>query len=199
MIDKTFRERFIFHYKEQIGFSTVDFGKRTITYFGYASKQFQIDNGAELTNFSKTKRVHIFDKFCIENVIEHKLIRPRTPCHNGKVERSHHSDQEALQKILCKSKSSQTIGGLQSKRDLGFPLNSHVPVSWNGMRAEGVNTITVCEKNIKRGNWVTRILYPRTLSKVGWTPYPNFDMLRSNAQQCFSTQDTKFFPGCHRW
>lgn len=153
MIDETFRERFIFPYKEQIGFSTVDFGKRAITYFGYAPKQLQIDNSAEFTNFSRTKRVHIFDKFCLENGIEHKLIRPRTPCHNGKVERSHHSDQEALQKILCKSKSSQTIGGLQSKRDLGFPLNSHAPVSRDGMRTEGVNTVSVCGKNIKRGNF----------------------------------------------
>lgn len=100
MIDETFRERFIFHYKEQIGFSTVDFGKRAITYFEYASKQLQIDNGAEFTNFSRTKRVHIFDKFCLENGIEHKLIRPRTPWYNGKVERSHHSDQEHFNNYL---------------------------------------------------------------------------------------------------
>lgn len=94
MIDEASRERFIFPYKEQSGFSTVDFVKRAITYFGYAPKVIQTDNGAEFTNFSKTKRVHILDKFCAENGIEHKLIRPRTPWHNGKVERSHRSDQE---------------------------------------------------------------------------------------------------------
>lgn len=94
MIDEATLERFIYAYKEQSGFSTVDFVKRAIIYFGYVPKVIQTDNGAEFTNFSRTKRVHIFDKFCQENGIEHKLIRPRTPWHNGKVERSHRSDQE---------------------------------------------------------------------------------------------------------
>ena len=31
---------------------------------------------------------------CSEIGIEHKRIRPRTPRHNGKVERSHRNDQE---------------------------------------------------------------------------------------------------------
>ena len=79
MIDEVSCERFIFPYKEQSGFSTMDFVKRAITYFGYDPKVIQTDNGAEFTNFSRTKRVHIFDRFCLENRIEHKLIRPRTP------------------------------------------------------------------------------------------------------------------------
>ncbi len=100
MIDEASRERFIYPYKEQSGFSTVDFVKRAITYFGYAPRQLQTDNGAEFTNFVKTRRVHILDKFCAENKIEHKLIRPRTPWHNGKVERSHRSDQERFYNYL---------------------------------------------------------------------------------------------------
>ena len=100
MIDEASRERFIYPYKEQSGFSTVDFVKRAITYFGYAPIQLQTDNGAEFTNFVRTKRIHIFDKFCYENGIEHKLIRPRTPWHNGKVERSHRSDQERFYNYL---------------------------------------------------------------------------------------------------
>ena len=94
MIDEASRERFIFPYKEQSGFSTVDFVKRAITCFGYAPKVLQTDNGAEFKNFSRTNRVHILDKFCLEHGIEHILIRPHTPWHNGKVERSHRSDQE---------------------------------------------------------------------------------------------------------
>ncbi len=39
------------------------------------------------------------------------------------------TDNGALHKILCKSKSGQAKGGLQSKRSLGFPLNSHAPAS----------------------------------------------------------------------
>ena len=34
------------------------------------------------------------DDLCQELGIQHKLIRPRTPWHNGKVERSHRNDQE---------------------------------------------------------------------------------------------------------
>ncbi len=36
---------------------------------------------------------HPFDVFCESLGIQHKLIRPRTPRHNGKVERSHRNDQ----------------------------------------------------------------------------------------------------------
>ena len=94
MIDEASRERFIYPYREQSGYSTVDFVKRAITYFGYAPEIIQTDNGGEFTNFSNTKREHLFDRFCREYGIVHKLIRPKTPWHNGKVERSHRNDQE---------------------------------------------------------------------------------------------------------
>ncbi len=100
MIEEASRKRFIYPYKEQSGYSTVDFVKRAITFFGYAANVIQTDNGAEFTNFKKTKRVHIFDKFCNEYGIVHKLIRPRTPWHNGKVERSHRNDQERFYNYL---------------------------------------------------------------------------------------------------
>lgn len=100
MIDEASRERFIFPYKEQSGYSTVQFVKRAITFFGYAPKIIQTDNGSEFTNFSKTKKVHIFDDFCHEHQITHKLIRPKTPWHNGKVERSHRNDQERFYNFL---------------------------------------------------------------------------------------------------
>lgn len=94
MIDEATRERFIYPYKEQSGYSSVDFVKRAIAYFGYAPETIQTDNGSEFNNTAKTKRVHYFDVFCNEFGITHKTIRPRTPWHNGKVERSHRNDQE---------------------------------------------------------------------------------------------------------
>ena len=94
MIDEASRERFIYPYKEQSGYSTRDFIVRAIQYFCYKPRIIQTDNGAEFTNFSKTERVHAMDDLCKELGIEHKLIRPRTPWHNGKVERSHRNDQE---------------------------------------------------------------------------------------------------------
>ena len=57
----------------------------------------QTDNGFEFTNrFSNSKRdlPTLFEKTAAELNIRHKLIRPYTPRHNGKVERSHREDQK---------------------------------------------------------------------------------------------------------
>ena len=56
--------------------------------------------GSEFTNTQKTKRVHYFDAFCQHYGIQHKTIRPRTPWHNGKVERSHRNDKERFYNYL---------------------------------------------------------------------------------------------------
>lgn len=100
VIDEASHERFIYPYKEQSGYSTVQFLKRAIEYFGYAPKIIQTDNGAEFTNIAETDRTHILDVLCNQLGIEHKLIRPRTPRHNGKVERSHRNDQERFYNFL---------------------------------------------------------------------------------------------------
>ena len=53
--------------------------------------------GSEFTNrFSGSKRdlPTLFEKTAAELGIRHKLIRPYTPRHNGKVERSHREDQK---------------------------------------------------------------------------------------------------------
>jgi transposase InsO family protein len=100
MIDEASRERFIFPYKEQSSYSTVDFVKRAIVFFGYAPGIIQTDNGPEFTHTSKTDRVHPLDVLCKQLHIIHKLIRPKTPWHNGKVERSHRNDQERFYNFL---------------------------------------------------------------------------------------------------
>lgn len=98
MIDEATRERFIYPYKEHCGFSTVDFIKRALVYFGYLPEVIQTDNGTEFTNPRGTGegKVHIVDKLLNQLKIEHRLIRAYTPRHNGKVERSHRSDQESF-------------------------------------------------------------------------------------------------------
>lgn len=100
VIDEASRERFIYPYLEQSSFSTVDFLKRAISYFGYKPRILQTDNGAEFTHIVKTDRIHPLDALCQELNIEHKKIRPRTPRHNGKVERSHRNDQERFYNFL---------------------------------------------------------------------------------------------------
>ena len=100
MIDEASRERFIYAYKEQSSYSTIDFTKRAIIYFGYAPETIQTDNGGEFTHTAKTRRVHPFDVLCNQLNIHHKTIRPKTPWHNGKVERSHRNDQERFYNYL---------------------------------------------------------------------------------------------------
>lgn len=100
VIDEASRERFIYPYMEQSSYSTIDFIKRAITYFGYKPKILQTDNGGEFTHTKKTSRIHPVDVFCNQIDIIHKTIRPRTPRHNGKVERSHRNDQERFYNFL---------------------------------------------------------------------------------------------------
>ena len=55
------------------------------------------DNGFEFTNEmgnSKKKPLTLFEKTLAQMGIRHKKIRPFTPRHNGKVERSHQEDQK---------------------------------------------------------------------------------------------------------
>lgn len=100
IIDECTRERFIYAYKEQCADSTCDFVRRAILYFGYTPKMIQTDNGQEFTFIRETNKIHKFDLLCEKLGIEHKLIKPRTPRHNGKVERSHRNDNERFYKYL---------------------------------------------------------------------------------------------------
>ncbi|MGI6676194.1 MAG: DDE-type integrase/transposase/recombinase [Bacilli bacterium] len=100
IIDEASRERFIYAYNELSSFCSVDFLYRALCYFGYAPKIIQTDNGQEFSYFQETQRVHPFDLACEKLGILHKTIKPRTPRHNGKVERSHRSDNERFYRTL---------------------------------------------------------------------------------------------------
>lgn len=100
VIDEASRERFIYPYRECSSYTTIDFLKRAIKYFGYIPEILQTDNGFEFTYGREITKVHPLDKECISLGITHKLIRPRTPWHNGKVERSHRNDQERFYNFL---------------------------------------------------------------------------------------------------
>ena len=104
MIDEATRERFLFAYNEISANNTVDFVKRAIIYYGYFPKRIQTDNGPEFTNTRaiecKSLKKHALDIFLDKINVEHQLIRAYTPRHNGKVERSHRSDNEGFYKYL---------------------------------------------------------------------------------------------------
>ena len=99
-IDEFTRLRFLAAYPEQSTYSSADFLRRLTAWYarrGIKVECVQTDNGSEFTNrFSSSKRElpTLFQRTAAELGIRHKLIRPYTPRHNGKVERSHREDQK---------------------------------------------------------------------------------------------------------
>ena len=63
----------------------------------YPGQRVQTDNASEFTNQlvgTKNPKPTLFEKTLEQLNIRHKLIKPHTPRHNGKVERSHRKDNE---------------------------------------------------------------------------------------------------------
>lgn len=126
VIDEASRERFIYPYKEQSSYSTIDFVKRAIVYFGYKPEIIQTDNGQEFTYTMKTDRIHPLDTLLNSLEITHKLIKPRTPRHNGKVERSHRNDQQRLYSYLSFYSYDDLLKQMKAylKRSNNIPMQS---------------------------------------------------------------------------
>ena len=131
IIEEASRKRFIYAYEENSSYSTIDFFQRAIIYFGYAPKTIQTDNGGEFAHFKKTSRIHPLDKFCDHYHIEHKLIRPRTPWHNGKVERSHRNDQERFYNYL----SFYSFTDLQEQMKRYLRRSNNIPMATLGWKS----------------------------------------------------------------
>ena len=98
-IDEYSRYRVLGAYPEQSTYSSTDFLKKVVLEFtrkGIEVECVQTDNGFEFTNrFSTTtNKPTLFEATLQQLGIRHKLIRPYTPRHNGKVERSHREDQK---------------------------------------------------------------------------------------------------------
>ncbi len=99
-IDEFSRLRYLGAYEEQSTYSSADFLKKAVAWYarrGIKVECVQTDNGFEFTNrFSTSKRdlPTLFETTAVHLGIRHKLIRPYTPRHNGKVERSHREDQK---------------------------------------------------------------------------------------------------------
>lgn len=100
-IDEASRERYLYWYEEHTPMNTVDFVNKCIKYYGYKPKTIQTDNGTEFSyNQAKIKKEHPLDTLLKKLEIRHYRIRPRTPEHNGKVERSHRNDNERFYRYL---------------------------------------------------------------------------------------------------
>ena len=134
-IDEFTRLRFLAAYPEQSTCSSADFLKKLFKW--YARQRIRVecvqtDNGFEFTNrFSNSKRnlPTLFESTAAQLGIRHKLIRPYTPRHNGKVERSHREDQKRF--YSCRSFYSLDDFARQlavhNRRSNNFPMR---PLSW---------------------------------------------------------------------
>ena len=93
-IDECTRIRFLYGYDEHTPANSADFCERMRKEFPFKIQTVQTDNGTEFTyRFISDDKKTVFEKALAKAKITHKLIPPRTPWHNGKVERSHRNDQ----------------------------------------------------------------------------------------------------------
>ena len=93
-IDECTRYRFIYIFEEHTPENSVRFVKMLEQAFPFKIQTIQTDNGTEFTyKYTSETEECPFDKELRIMGIQHKLIPPRTPWHNGKVERSHRNDQ----------------------------------------------------------------------------------------------------------
>lgn len=102
-IDCASRWRHLKIYEDQTNHSAIDFLKELIDIAPFRIRAVKTDNGSYFTNrytgYLKSSdpmnpRLHDFDLLCQGKNIIHYLIDPGKPAQNGKVERSHRSDQE---------------------------------------------------------------------------------------------------------
>ena len=108
-IDCSSRWRYLKIYNNPDNWSSMSFLKELIEAAPFRVRAIKTDNGSCFTNrylgYPKSSdpsnpRIHDFDVFCAEKNIIHYLIDPGKPAQNGKVERSHRTDQERFYDIF---------------------------------------------------------------------------------------------------
>ena len=104
-IDCATRWRYLKIYDNYANSDSTDFLQELIKITPFRIRTIKTDNGSNFTNrytgYLKSSdpfnpRLHNFDLLCQKHNILHYLIDPGKPAQNGKVERSHRSDQETF-------------------------------------------------------------------------------------------------------
>jgi transposase InsO family protein len=102
-IDCATRWRYLKVYHDYTNFHSIEFLKELVRIAPFRIRAVKTDNGSNFTNrytgYIKSSdpfnpRLHLFDIWCQRYNILHYLIDPGNPNQNGKVERSHRTDQE---------------------------------------------------------------------------------------------------------
>ena len=112
-IDCSSRWRYLNIYEDYSNYSSIAFLKKLIKLAPFRIRAVKTDNGSYFTSrytgYQKSTdplnlKLHAFDVLCQKLNIIHYLIDPGKPMQNGKVERSHRSDQESFyEQIDCQS------------------------------------------------------------------------------------------------
>ena len=131
-IDEYTRKRVLWASKEQSTSASTEFIKVIMKKFPFKIECIQTDNGFEFTNrlnWQGTKKKTMFESKLEEIGIKHKLIKPKTPRHNGKVERSHRKDQERFyyNKVFCSFEDFKNRLKYWEKEYNNFPMK---PLNW---------------------------------------------------------------------
>ena len=128
-IDEYTRKRVLWASKEHNTYASYQFLKIIMKRFPFKIECIQTDNGFEFTNrlnAQATKRKTMFEKALIKLKIRHKLIKPKTPRHNGKVERSHRKDQERFyyKRVFKSFEEFERKLGYWEKEYNNFPMKA---------------------------------------------------------------------------
>lgn len=96
-IDEYSRFRYLEAFEEHSSYSSAVFLEHLQKRFPFKIECVQTDNGQEFTKRlgnTENPKLTLFEARLEQYGIRHKLIKPYTPRHNGKVERSHRKDNE---------------------------------------------------------------------------------------------------------
>lgn len=108
ILDECSRKRILYFTREHSMYDTVQALYFARLKFDCFPKEIQSDNGVEFSDQNRRKERgvnvrkcdNLIERFCKENNVTWKYIKPRTPQHNGKVERSHRLDQDKFYRNL---------------------------------------------------------------------------------------------------
>ena len=131
-LDEYSRFRYIEAFEEHSTYSSTVFLRHVVKKFPFAIECVQTDNGTEFTNRLLPRgndKPTLFETELARLGIRHKLIRPYTPRHNGKVERSHRKDNEqfyASHRFYCFQDFQKQLA-IRERAYNNFPMR---PLSW---------------------------------------------------------------------
>ena len=143
-IDEFSRYRYLEAFEENSTYSSKIFLIHMLDHFkrmGFTVQCVQTDNGFEFTKRfggSAPDDLTMFERALKHRKIEHKLIRPFTPRHNGKVERSHRKDNEyfyATHKFYSFNDFKKQLA-VHLRKYNDFPMR---PLKWSSPRSTLLN------------------------------------------------------------